>query len=87
MPESDNGTDTYPRVENGRLVFDMSVFDGLWDGVESVLPERPVSCIFHVFIPPEIMAALRAQYMRVIGQGRGEIDHGVTLGTFEKSAG
>jgi hypothetical protein len=67
------------------ITFDISVFDGLWDGIESVLPDRSLGCTFHVFIPPDVMATLRARYMRVIGHGTGEIDEGSALLALDKS--
>jgi len=56
------------------LVFDESVFDGLFDGVDGPLPESACRAIFHVFVPPEIVAALAAKYVSVIRQRAGKID-------------
>ena len=52
------------------LTFDESVFDGIFDGPESCRPlDGALGCIFHIFIPTEIMAALRirAEHAGIVG--------------------
>ena len=66
------------------LVFDESLFDGLFDVVDGPLPESACRGIFHIFVPPEIVAALAAKYAGVIRQRAGKIDDSMASPTFEE---
>lgn len=65
--------------------FDESVFDGVLDRPENCcLSDGTFGCIFHIFIPPVIMAALAAKHAGIVGHRSGEIDNSMALSTFEK---
>ncbi len=66
------------------VTFDESVFDGIFDRVEKSHPsDCALGCIFHIFIPPKIVAALAAKYASIVGQD-GKIDDGMASATFKE---
>jgi hypothetical protein len=70
------------------LTFDESVFDRDIEGVEDCRPpDSTLGCIFHIFIPPKIMAALAAKNAGIVGHRSGKIDDSVALLTCKERQG